>query len=506
MKHFVMAATCCALTTFSLLPAFAGPADDTIRIASPWKIGALKPYAGTALSRTGVTETLTKPTKSGEIVGLLAESWSSNDTLDVWRFKIRKGVVFHDGSDLTAKTVAANLSSFQKESSLRTAPVKDIRAEGDEVVISLQRPYSILPAILADWNTGIISAANLSDETAKSVYGTGPYLVSDASDPSVLKLSANKHYWGKIADVPLVEYLFVPDAQARQAMAQSGEVEFAFSLPITARKMLSGADNLSVSIQAIPRVRALKLNGAKEPLNEVGVRQAISYAIDRKGIATSIVGNPDTAASQLFPPSLPAWYDKALPAFSYDPTKASKLLAEAGFKKGDDGILVRDGKKFEIEMRTYDSRPELPVIGVAMQGMLKEVGIGVSIKQGDWKIISEGHSDGTLEAGIVSDSFVYVPDPIGALAENFYKSGGFWGSMNWNNDKFDGLVENYQKTVDPKKLAQMRKQMVSMLHTEQPLVTVTWYDDVYAVSNSVANFEFDVYERDFRLNELTWAK
>ncbi|UWR55551.1 ABC transporter substrate-binding protein [Phaeobacter inhibens] len=507
MKHVIFAATAsCSVLLTAVAPVAANPADDTIRIASPWKIGALKPSSGTALSRSGVVETLTKPTKEGEIVGLLAESWVVNETLDQWRFKIRSGVSFHDGSPLTAETVAANLKAFKEESSLRTAPVKEITFEQDEVVITLERPYSILPAILADWNTAIISAANLTDERASGLAGTGPYMITDASDPATLKLAANTSYWDVRPAISKVEYLFVPDAQARQAMVQAGEVEFAFSLPVTAKRMLAGANNVDVDIQAIPRVRALKLNGAHKPLDEVAVRQAISYAIDRKGIATSIVGNPDTAASQLFPASLPAWHDKSLAPFAYDPAKAAALLADAGFEKGEDGILTRDGERFEIELRTYDSRPELPVIGVAIQGMLKEVGIDMSIKQGDWTIISEGHTDGTLEAGIVSDSFVYVPDPIGALAENFYQSGGFWGSMNWNNDKFDGLVETYQKTIDPSELKTLRQDMVAMIHDEQPMVTVTWYDDVYAVSDTISNFEFDVYERDFGLNRLIWAK
>ncbi|MFN3252601.1 ABC transporter substrate-binding protein [Roseibium album] len=507
MKHFFLAAAVTgAVISLTAAPGHAGPADDTIRIASPWKIGALIPSASTALSRTGVVETLTMPTTDGEIVGLLAESWIPNDTLTEWRFKIRSGVLFHDGSPLTAETVAANLTKFQEQSSLRTAPVTNIAFEGDEVVVKLDRPYSILPAVLADWNTGIVSAANLTDETGDSVEGTGPFSVTDASDPTMLKLSANDDYWGKKATIGKVEYLFVPDAQARQAMAQAGEVEFAFSLPVTATKMLASADSVQVQIQAIPRVRALKLNGGLAPLDEVVVRQAISYAIDRKGIASSIVGNPDTAASQLFPASLPAWHDTSLEPFSHDPAKAAELLASAGFTMGDDGILIRDGDRFEIEMRTYDSRPELPVIGVAIQSMLKEVGIEVTMKQGDWTVISDGHTDGTLEAGIVSDSFVYVPDPIGALSENFYKSGGFWGSMNWNNDEFDALVETYQRTVDPEKLAQLRTDMVAMIHEEHPMVTVTWYDDVYAVSKNVSNFTFDVYERDFGLNRLTWAE
>lgn len=98
-------------------------------------------------------------------------------------------------------------------------------------------------------------------------------------------------------------------------MAQADEVEFAFSLPVTATQMLVGADNVDVNIQAIPRLKALTLNGGMAPLDEVAVRQAISYAIDRSGIATSGIDNPDTAASQLFPVSLPAWHDPSLMPF-----------------------------------------------------------------------------------------------------------------------------------------------------------------------------------------------
>lgn len=505
MKHLILVSAMSAVFLYPIAPALAGPADDTIRIASPWKIGALVPSAGAALSRTGVVETLTMPTPEGDIVGLLAKSWAANATLDEWRFKIREGITFHDGSPLTAQTVAMNLARFKEESALRTAPVADIAFEGNEVIVRLDYPYSILPAIFADWNTGIIAAADLTDQPGDRVSGTGPYRIVDASDPAILKLSAYADYWGTNAEISNVEYLFVPDAQARQSMAQAGEVEFAFSLPVTATRMLAGTEDVNVHVQAIPRVRALKLNGGMAPLNEVAVRQAISYAIDRQGIATSIVGNPDTAATQLFPKSLPAWHDASLAPFTYDPAKAAELLALAGFEKGADGILVRDGERFEIEMRTYDSRPELPVIGVAIQGMLQEVGIEVTIKQGDWTVISDGHTDGTLEAGIVSDSFVYVPDPIGALAENFYKTGGFWGSMNWRNDEFDAMVESYQRTVDPAKLDQLRTDMVGLIHEEHPMVTVTWYDDIYTVSNDIENFTFDVYERDFGLSRLGWS-
>ncbi|MFK7763250.1 MAG: hypothetical protein AB8B62_08320 [Roseobacter sp.] len=75
--------------------------------------------------------------------------------------------------------------------------------------------------------------------------------------------------------------------------------------------------------------------------------------------------------------------------------------------------------------------------------MLKELGIEVSMRQDDWTVISDGHTVGTLEAGVVSDSFIYVPDPIGSVAENSYQSSEFWSLRNWNSAEFDGLVETY---------------------------------------------------------------
>lgn len=496
----------CALFLLASQPVLASPDDDTLRIAAPWEISALTPSAGTALQRMGVTETLTQPGGNGEIVGLLATGWSASDDLTEWRFAIREGVVFHDGSPLTAETVAANLNRFREENALRDAPVTDIRAEGAEVVIALERPFAPLPAYLSDWSTGVLSAANLEQEVVGTPFGTGYYRVEDAGDPGVLRLTVNGDYWDDAPDIAHAEYHFVPDAQTRQAMVAAGEVELAFGLPANAVQTLASADGVTVNVQALPRIRALKLNAGMSPYDEVEVRRAISLAIDRRGIAGAIVGNPDSAATQLIPPSLDGWHDPAFEPFAYDREGAVALLEQAGWTRGDNGILTRDGERFEMELRTYDSRPELPLIGVAVQDMLRQIGIDVSIRQGDWSVISDGHADGTLEAGIVSDTFVYVPDPIGAMAENFYRDGGDWGSMNWNNAEFDELVETYQRTIDPEALADLRHRMIEMIHVEQPLVTITWYDETYAISDNVAGFEFDVYELRYGLNGLSWTE
>lgn len=501
-----MTVASCALTFALGTTALAGPDDDTLRIAAPWEISALTPSAGTTLQRMGVTETLTQPGENGEIVGLLATDWSSNDDLTEWRFTIRDDVVFHDGSSLTAETIAANLNRFLEENALRDAPITDIRADGTDVIIVLERPFSPVAAYLSDWSTGILAASNLEQETVDIPFGTGYYRVEDVSDPSVLRLSIHEDYWGDGSDIERAEYYYVPDAQTRQAMIAAGEVEFAFGLTTSALQTLASTDGLAVQTQALPRIRALKLNVGLSPYDELEVRQAISLAIDRRGIASAIVGSPDSAATQLIPPSLDGWYDPELEPFSYDPEKAVALLEQAGFTKDDDGFLTRNGDRFTMELRTYDSRPELPLIGVAVQEMLQQIGIDVSILQGDWSVISDGQADGTLEAGIVSDTFVYVPDPIGAMAENFYRDGNDWGSMNWKNAGFDTLVETYERTTDADELADLRHQMIGMIHSQLPLVTITWYDENYAISDAVAGFDFDVYELRYGLNRLSWAE
>lgn len=496
----------CALFLLASQPIIASPADDTLRIAAPWEVSALTPSSGSTLQRMGVTETLTRPDAEGSIEGLLAESWSASDDLTEWRFKIRGGVVFHDGSALTADVVAANLNKYHAENALRDAPIAGITAEGDEVVIKLERAFSPMPAYLSDWSTGVLAAANLEEEAVQTPFGTGYYRAEDVSDPSVLKLAVHENYWGGKPEIAKAEYHFVPDAQTRQAMISAGEVEFAFGLPANAVQTLGQADGLDVQVQALPRIRALKLNLAMPPYDELNVRRAISLAIDRSGIAGAIVGNEGSAATQLIPPGVADWHDQELVPFEYDPEQAAALLTEAGWVKGDDGILELDGQRFEMELRTYDSRPELPLIGIAVQDMLKQIGIDVRIRAGDWSVISDGQADGTLEAGIVSDTFVYVPDPIGAMAENFYRDGGDWGSMNWNNADFDALVEEYERTTDTQALSDLRHRMVRMIHEDLPLITITWYDEVYAMSDAVDGFEFDVYELRYGLNELSWRE
>jgi hypothetical protein len=205
-----------------------------------------------------------------------------------------------------------------------------------------------------------------------------------------------------------------------------------------------------VHIATIPRTRILKVNAGAPFFDDVKERQAISYAIDRAGITKVILRNPDLAATQLFPPALAGWHVPDFKPLTRDIDAAKRLLAEAGWKPGPDGILEQDGKRFSVTLLTYASWPELPPIATALQAQLREVGIDVKVSVGNSSEIPSRHQDGTLEMGLISRLYSIVPDPIGTLLQDYSAAGSDWGAMGWSNDELQALVEKLVATSNPR--------------------------------------------------------
>jgi len=497
------AITVLAAGMFVASPAVA--ADEQLIVVAPWKIAALTPAAsGGVLQRMGVTEPLTRPVDGGAIDGLLAASWEANDALTKWRFSIRAGVTFHDGAALTAAVVADNLNAFRGESALSRAPVESIVADGDEVVISLSRPFAPLPAYLAHWSTGILSPADLDGAADGEIAGTGYYRIDGGIGEQEFSVSAHDGYWGDRPSIAEARYLSIADADSRFSLLAAGEAHLAFGLHPSAIARGEGQERFEVQVEPLARIRALKVNAGAPPFADRAVREAISLAIDRQGIATALLGNADTASTQLLPPNIAGWHDPALPAFRYDPAEAAALLDGAGWQMGDDGVRMKDGKRLAFELFAYDARPELPGIATAVAAQLAEVGIEATIRLGEWTEIPERHEDGSLEMAIFSDNFAYVPDPVGAIAANYTGGGAAWGALGWQSDAFDEKVAAYQATVDPERRAALRREIVATLHEEKPVIVVAWYDEVYGISTEVTGFTFDPFEMDYGLNEVSW--
>jgi len=137
---------------------------------------------------------------------------------------------------------------------------------------------------------------------------------------------------------------------------------------------------------------------------------------------------PGTEANQLVPPSLEAWHVEDLPPIRHDPARARELLNELGWQRGADGILMRDGRRFELEMITYADRPELIVIATAIQAQWRSVGIDLSVGVVNSSGIPRKHLDGTLETALVARNYGNIADPLGVFHNDYGDGGnGEWG-------------------------------------------------------------------------------
>ncbi len=482
--------------------------ERVLQVVSPWQVSSLEPSdTGYIAVRMGIAEPLTGVEPDGRIVGLVAESWVVSDDRLTWRFRIRPGLRFHDGSPVTASAAVASFERGRPHAeTLQTLPIASVRAEGDEVVIATQTPFSPLPAFLADWG-GIILAPSSFAPDGKVVawVGTGAYKVTHIDGDRIIDLVAADTSRTRAA-IGRVRYTAAPLGETRAAMVEAGDADLAFTLAPVAVARINAGRRAHVESLTIPRVRLLAFNTALPMFAELGARQAIDAAIDRQGIAAAILRHPPSAATQLFPPVLAGWHDPALPPILRDVGRARALLAEAGWSAGPDGILRRAGQAFRFTTLVPNNRPELPPMAAAIQAQLREVGIDMQVKVAPTGAIPQAHRDGTLEAAFLARTYANVPDPIGTVISDFTRTNSTWASEGWHDDEMNRLAAEYVGSFDPTRQPALRARMAAIVQAQLPVVTVSWFEHTVAVSDRVRGVQVDPFETRYLVERISWAE
>ncbi len=492
------------------LPASAQP-RATLRVVTPWEIGGLDPArSGYIFARMQVAETLVTTGTDNTLTPLLARAWTVSDDGLAWTFSLRPGVTFHDGTALSAEIVAASLRRAQTPPGiLSNAPLAAIEAAGDAVRIRTSQPFAALPAFLAHSSTLILApAASGPDGAVRAIIGTGPFRITSLTPPQGFEAVRFDAWWGGKVPAAGARYLAAPRGETRTLMADTGEADLVFNLPPTAFQRLSRSARVAFVTAPIPRSYILKINAGGFFFGDRRVRQALSAAIDRTGIAAGILRTPDSAATQLFPPSLAGWHDPALPPLVHDASLARRLLAEAGWRPGPDGVLVRDGRAFRVTLRTFPDRPEQPVLATAIQAQLKEIGIAVEVAIGNSGDIPLGHRDGTLDLGLAARNFSLVPDPIGTLLQDYGPEGGDWGAMGWTGPGSADLattIGTLSRTFDPAAAAALRRRATAILQDELPVIPLAWFIHSVASGRHLAGVTLDPFEQSYRLSDIRFG-
>ena len=497
------------LVSASLASPAVSESRKDISIAAPWEVTSYDTaVSGFAFQRLGVMENLVDADANGKLLPALATDWISNEDGTQWTFKIREDVSFHDGSEFNAITAAKALNeALVKPGILKKAPITKIYEKNGSVVVKLERQFAALPSILAHYTAIIPAPASFDGEGAPvAAIGTGPFIVGTFTPPQGMTLKRNEAYWGEAPKLEEASYLAAGRAETRTLLAESGDADLVFTLDPSGFAHLADVDSVETQAVPIPRVVTLKVNAGHKFLSDVRARQALSMAIDRKGIATAITRFPEAAATQLFPPALGKWHSDNISNLETNVEQARENLAALGWVVANDGVLERDGERFSILLRTFPDRPELPLIAAVLQDQWKSIGVELEVSVANYSEIPAGHKDGTLHVALYARNYGLTPDPIGTIASDFGPGGAEWGAMGYENAT---VVERLNKIVATPNVATKTEDIeavVKLLNTELPIIPIVWYQHTVSVAKGLEGFVVDPLERDYGLAKIRWAE
>ncbi|MCP4382813.1 MAG: peptide ABC transporter substrate-binding protein, partial [Hyphomicrobiales bacterium] len=282
-----------------------------------------------------ISETVTELVPGEGLKPRLAESWEDlgNGT---WRFKLRPGVTFSDGSALDAADVAHSIARVQSEDISCEIGAKffggiDLTGEvvdDTTIDITADPAQPILPLLMS--TVTVVPDGTPMDSFVDEPIGTGPFIWDEYARGQHIKVSANPNYWGDKPAVTAATYVFRPDSAVRAAMIATGEADIAPNIAL--QDATDPATDYSYPNSETVYVR---LDHAVPPLDDIRVRQALNYAVDREAFVGTILADGTILATGMTPPST-LGYNHDLKPYPFDPDKARALLAEAAA----DGVPV----------------------------------------------------------------------------------------------------------------------------------------------------------------------
>ena len=502
---------CLALLVFifaSLLlsaPALSGGSEKTLKVATMWDIPDIDPVLrGDAWAEKAlVTETLVTSNQDFELLPQLAVSWNQPDE-KTWEIRIRDDVIFHDGSKMTADDVKFTLQrgaeSDSTAASLLLLDSIDV-LDPTTLAIHTKSPNSVLPAALLSPSLGIISRNSVdSDGKFIRIIGTGPFMMDSFDNQThVLTVVKNDNWWGGVAKIDRIVTTPMTDANTRALAIENGDVDFTVDIPYSEVERINSINDLSAERYETSYLYRLDLNTNHEPLDNIDVRHALSYGIDREQIVSYVLFGVGSADSVPFSSSMP-WANNSVVNYDYDETMAKQLLADAGWSDSDgDGTLDRDGKPLELSLLTYATRPGLVPVSEALVGDFKKLGIKVNLEVLEWGAIDSRRKDGDWDMVLFATNCALVPDPYYYLQRS-YGTGGSYNYVGYSNPVVDDLLDQSMAAEDLQAKYDILKEVQAITQEEAMNIIVAHYGMVIAQKDSVTGFVFDPTAHDYKLN------
>lgn len=443
---------------------------------------------GSKAAQSLVTESLLTLDDDLEMVGSLAESWEEVDP-QTYVYKLRGGIKFSDGSPMTADDVVFSYLRHQDPelgSTYSPAFVDVVSVEAtadDEVTVKLSRPaafWQYVPSYAPIVSKAFVEGLGTKFGTpgTDNVMGTGPYLVTNFAGDESVSFTRNEDYWGEKPAVKTLELQLITNSQTAQLAMRSGDADGMFFISVTEAGDWEDIEGLTVTSAPglAPAYFAWDLNEA--PWNDIHVRRAVAYSLDRVGLVEGLLAGYAQPASSLVPRD--QWEGLGLPeervaeiygslmAYDFDLDAARDELAQSAYPDG-----------FSATLKFGDAKPELGQAALNLKETLAEIGVDLTVEEVP---LQQEIADVVGHTNIGFRILSFTPElldpadyPSYMLPSAYAVPNGF-NISGYNNARVDELLEQQGVITDPEERGAMLEEVMQLISEELPYVPLWWED------------------------------
>ncbi|HET8577779.1 MAG TPA: ABC transporter substrate-binding protein [Methylomirabilota bacterium] len=475
MQWLVIALVASAALLGATRPASAQPAGE-LRVAIPWTPENLDPTMNLSSIRAAVGvsmfDSLVGRDADNRIVPQLAESWRLLDDL-TWQFKLRKGVVFHDGEPFNAEAVRFTIERVldpNQKSPNRANIGEIVRVEVlDDATVNLvtKQPYAPLLNRLIDFP---ILPPKYTAEKGNAVFalrpvGTGPFRFVELVKDDRLVVEAFDRHWRGAPKIKRIVFKPIPEPFTRTAALRNNEVDLVTTLPPSLARELDRVGGIRVHRVPSTWIIYLGLNAFKKPLADVRVRQALNYATDVDAIIKNVLDGNGHRLEGPFTPQM-FGFDPSVRGYRHDPARARRLLGEAGYP---DGLEIT----LEAPAGRYQGDKE---IAEALGGQWAKAGFKPRVQVAEWGAYFKRYLGKQFQ-----DAYLLGlggPMQDGDELYNLVSSKG--RGLYYKNDKVDQLFDMGRSTMDPAKRRRIYADLARAMVEDATWVFLMQQVDIYA--------------------------
>ena len=433
-----------------------------------------------------------------EVEPALAESWTISDDGKTYRFKLRQGIKFHDGSDFNAEAVKFNFDRMLKEDhpfyntgpfplSFNFSSIEAVNAiDPTTVEFKLKEPFAPFLSNLA-YPTGLIvspeAVKKYGKEFGRHPSGTGPFKFAEWQSGQRVVVERNPDYWDGAPALEAVVFRPITDPNTRVAEMMAGGLDVMVEVPPDNLATFKQDANFAVAEQAGPHVWFTILNAKTGPFADKKVRQAANYAVNKQALVDNVLQGSATVAAGPIPPAF-NWVEDKTEAYPYDPEKAKALLAEAGVTNPEITFYVTEGGSGMLDPIT---------MGAAIQADLQAVGFKVKIETYEWNTFLgrvntglEGKADMAEMAWMTND-----PDTVPYLTlrtDALPDKGGF-NSGYYSNPQLDALLEKARTSNSQAERGKLYGEVQAIVHDDAPWLFVANWKQNAVTTAAVKGFK-----------------